>query len=104
MKSYSLDGNRDTVATAVGTVLGGVDNARSEQETDGDAELVAGHDSATDLAGGNLGHVQDDDGGDCLSALVRTIAYCSTLSPQGSEGLKTYRNRHQSQQPNDQPR
>ena len=58
-----LDSHRDTVGTTVHAVLSSVDDNRSEEDTDGDAELVAGDEGATNLSGADLGHVQDDDGG-----------------------------------------
>lgn len=58
-----LQSNGNTVGAGVSAVLGSVVNARGQHETDGDAELVAGDDGTTDLAGSNLGHVQNDDGG-----------------------------------------
>jgi hypothetical protein len=42
------------------TVLRGVDDAVCEEDTDGDAELVSGDKSTSDLLWCNLGHVQDD--------------------------------------------
>ena len=59
-----LDGNRDTVRSAVSSVLGSIVDARSEEDTDGDAELVSGDECSTDLLGSDLRHVQNDDGGD----------------------------------------
>jgi hypothetical protein len=59
-----LNGDRDTVRASVVTVLGGLVDAGGEEETDGDSELVAGDDGTTNLLGRNLGHVQDDGGGD----------------------------------------
>lgn len=59
-----LDADRDAVGAGVGTFLGGVVNARGQHQTDGNAELVAGDNGTTDLAGCNLRHVQDNDGRD----------------------------------------
>lgn len=59
-----LQSNGDTVGARVGAVLGAIVHARGQHETDGDAELVARDDSTANLAGSNLGHVQNDDGGD----------------------------------------
>ena len=59
-----LETDGDTVRAAVDTVLGAVVNARGQEETDANAELVAGHESTADLAGRDLRHVQDDDGRD----------------------------------------
>jgi len=58
-----LDSDRDTVRARVAAALGGVNDAVGEQDTDGDAELVATDDSTTDLLGGDLGHVENDDAG-----------------------------------------
>lgn len=57
-----LESDRDAVGTGVIAVLGSVVDARGQHQTDGDAELVAGDDGTADLAGRDLGHVQDDDG------------------------------------------
>ena len=57
-----LDTDGDAVGAGVGAVLGGVVDAGSQHQTNGDAELVTRNDGATDLAGRNLGHVQDNDG------------------------------------------
>lgn len=46
-----LNGNGDTVGAGVVVVLGAVDNARGEQDTDGNAELVTSNESTTNLAG-----------------------------------------------------
>lgn len=46
-----LNGNGNAVSTSVITALGGVNDARGEQNTDGDAELVTSDESTTDLAG-----------------------------------------------------
>lgn len=59
-----LDGDGDTVGSSIATALGGVDHAVGEQDTDGDAELVTSNNGTTDLLGGNLRHVQNDNGGD----------------------------------------
>lgn len=59
-----LHGDGDTVGSGIITVLGGVDHAVGEQDTDGDAELVTGHEGTADLLGRDLGHVQNDDGRD----------------------------------------
>lgn len=59
-----LESDGDAVGTRVGAVLGTVVDAGSQHESDGDAELVAGDDGTANLAGSDLRHVQDDDGGD----------------------------------------
>ncbi|KFZ08750.1 hypothetical protein V501_05831 [Pseudogymnoascus sp. VKM F-4519 (FW-2642)] len=59
-----LHGNGDAVGSGVVAVLCGVDDTVGEEDTNGDAELVAGHEGTADLLGGDLRHVQDDDGGD----------------------------------------
>ncbi|KFZ02513.1 hypothetical protein V500_00150 [Pseudogymnoascus sp. VKM F-4518 (FW-2643)] len=59
-----LHGDGDTVGSGIIAALGGVDNAVGEEDTDGDAELVTGHEGTADLLGRDLGHVQNDDGGD----------------------------------------
>ena len=59
-----LDGDGDTVGSGIIALLGGVDDAVGKQDTNGDAELVTGHESTADLLGRDLGHVQNDDGGD----------------------------------------
>jgi len=57
-KHLESDGN--AVGARVGTVLSAIVNTRGKHETDSDAELVTGHDSTTNLARSNLGHVHDD--------------------------------------------
>ena len=59
-----LDSNGDPVRTSVGPVLGCVNDATGQEETNSDTELVAGYDSSSDLSGSNFGHVENDDGGD----------------------------------------
>ena len=54
----------DTVSTAVSAALGCVVDNGSEEKTDGDTELVARDEGTANLARGNLGHVEDDDGRD----------------------------------------
>ena len=61
-EQLETDGN--TVGAGIGAVLGSVVDARSQHETDGDAELVTGDDGTADLARGDLRHVQDDDSRD----------------------------------------
>ncbi len=58
-----MDGNRDTVGARVVAVLGSVDDAVGEQDTDGDAKLITSNERSTDLLGCDFGHVEDDDGG-----------------------------------------
>ena len=57
-----LNANGDTILAGVAVVLGSIDDNRGEENTDGDAELVAGNKSTTNLAGANLGHVENDNG------------------------------------------
>jgi len=52
-----LDGNWDSVRASVHSVLGGIVDARSKQDTDGDAELVTRYNGTTNLLGRDLGHV-----------------------------------------------
>lgn len=59
-----LEADGDAVGAAVFSVLGSIVDAGRQEEADADAELVSRNDSAADLAGSNLGHVQNDDGGD----------------------------------------
>ena len=59
-----LDGDGDLPCRVILTVLGGVVDDGSEQETDGDGPLVAGDDGTTDPLGGTLGLVHGDEGGD----------------------------------------
>ena len=58
-----LDANGNAVLAAVTTVLDSVVDAGSDEETEGDGELVASNEGATDFLGANLRHVQDDNGG-----------------------------------------
>lgn len=57
-----LQSNRDTVRARVLAGLGAVVDTGSQQQADGDAELVSRDDGASHLSGRNLRHVQDDDG------------------------------------------
>lgn len=57
-----LETDGDLVGLHAVEVLGSVDDAGSEEETDGDAELVTGDEGTADLLGANLRHVQDDNG------------------------------------------
>lgn len=57
-----LDTNGNAVSAAAWVVLGSVVDAGSDQDTEGNGELVTRHESTADLAGGDLGHVEDDDG------------------------------------------
>lgn len=59
-----LDGDRDSVAACVITVLGGVVDDGSEEETDCDGELVGADDCTTDPFGCSLGLVKGDCGGE----------------------------------------
>ena len=59
-----LDGDWDSVGSGIITVLGGVDDAVGEQDTDGNAELVTGDESTADLLWSDLRHVKNDDGRD----------------------------------------
>ena len=57
-----LDTDGDTVRSSAVDVLGAVVDASSQQETNGDTELVARNESTSDLAGADLRHVQNDNG------------------------------------------
>jgi len=57
-----LDTDWDTVRASVRAVLGGVVDARSEEETDGNAELVSRDEGTTNLAWADLRHVKNDNG------------------------------------------
>ena len=56
-----LDGDWDAVRTCIVSVLGAIVDARSEQDTDSDTELVSRDNGPTDLPGCDLAHVKDDD-------------------------------------------
>ena len=56
-----LDGNRNSVGATIKAVLGGVVDAGCDHQADGDGELVTSNDSTANLAGSDLGHVQNDD-------------------------------------------
>jgi len=45
-----LNANRDSVGACIGSVFGSVHNARSEKDTDGDAELVTCNQGTSDLS------------------------------------------------------
>ena len=57
-----LDADRDSVRASIGVVLGAVNDAGREQDTNGDAELVSSNQSTSNLLRANFAHVQDDDG------------------------------------------
>jgi hypothetical protein len=57
-----LDGDGNAVRASVGDVLGTVVDARGQQETNGNAELVTGNESTSDLARADLRHVENDNG------------------------------------------
>lgn len=59
---HELDADGDSVRARVASALGGVGDARGDEETDGDHELVSTDHGSSDLSGRNLGHVEDDDG------------------------------------------
>jgi len=59
-----LEGHWDTVGAGIESVLGAIVDARSEQDTDCNAELVSRHEGSTNLFWRNLRHVQDDDSRD----------------------------------------
>jgi hypothetical protein len=59
-----LDTDGDPVGTAIVAPLGGVGDARGEEDTDGDTELVARDEGTSNFTGADLGHVQNDDGRD----------------------------------------
>jgi len=63
-----LQTDRDTVRAAISAVLGAVVDARSEKQPKADTELVSRDDGTADLAGRDLGHVQDDDSRDETNA------------------------------------
>mgnify|MGYP001157740661 FL=1 len=57
-----LDTDWYAVRATIHAVLSTIDNARGEEKTNGDAELVAGDQGATNLPRANLRHVKDDNG------------------------------------------
>lgn len=59
-----LDCDGDSVRAAVVSVLGGVVDSRRQEQADGDAELVAGDESSTDLSRCDFGHVENQDSRD----------------------------------------
>ena len=59
-----LNTDGDAVRAGIKAVLGAVDDATGEENADGDAELVTGDERAANGLGRDLGHVQDDNGGD----------------------------------------
>ena len=58
-----LDADWDAVRASVGAVLSGIVDARSEEETNGNTELVSRDESATNLTWADLGHVENDNCG-----------------------------------------
>ena len=59
-----LDGGWDSVGSAVYAVFGAVVGTRWNQQAEGNSKLVASNQSTANFAGGNLGHVENDDSGD----------------------------------------
>jgi hypothetical protein len=55
-----LNSDGDTVAAGIHAVLGGVVDNSSQQQTDGDGQLVSTDDSTTDPLGSSLGLIQRD--------------------------------------------
>ena len=58
-----LDTDGDAVRGSAFDVLGTVVDARGQQETNGNAELVTSNESTSDLARADLRHVKNDNGG-----------------------------------------
>lgn len=58
-----LNSDRNAVAASVGTVANGVVDAGRNEQTESNAELVAGDERTANLLRANLRHVQNDDGG-----------------------------------------
>ena len=83
-----LQRDGDAVGAAVGVVLGAVVDAGGEQQADRDAELVARHDRAAHLLRRDLGHVQDDDGGDEADAEARDQPPGHEQAQRGGGGLQ----------------
>ena len=50
-----LDSHWDSVGTSVHPILGGVDDAICDQDTDGDTELVSGYNGTSNLSRGDFG-------------------------------------------------
>lgn len=59
-----LEPNGDAVGRRIGAMLGSIVDTGCQHQTNSNAELVAGDDGTAHFAGGNLRHVQNDDGGD----------------------------------------
>lgn len=59
-----LETNWDAVRTGGGVVLGAVVDARRGHKTNRNGKLVTRDNSTTNLPGGNLGHIENDDGRD----------------------------------------
>ena len=59
-----LDGDWDTVGASVISILCRVGDTTGEQNAESDGELIARHQSTTDLSWSNFGHVENDDSGD----------------------------------------
>lgn len=83
-----LDGNRDTVGTAVVTVLCGIHDAVGKQDTNGDAELVSGDERTTNLSGRDLRHIQDNDGRDVSNTETSDQTTSNHQSKTGGSGLE----------------
>jgi hypothetical protein len=96
-----LNGNWDTVGASVTTVLGGVDNAVGEQDTDGNAELVSSNNGTTDLLGSDFRHVEDNDSGNETDTKTSNKATSNHHTEAGGGGLKDTTNTEDGASEND---
>ena len=59
-----LNSNRDSVRSRVHAVLGSVVDGGCNHQAKGNGKLITSHDSTSDFARSDLGHIENDDGGD----------------------------------------
>lgn len=81
-----LDGDWNAVRASIHSFLGAIVDAGGEQDADGDTELVTRYDGSTNLLGGDLTHIQDDDGGNKTDTKTsdKTTSYEETERSGGS--------------------
>lgn len=84
-----MNTDRDSVRSSVGPVLGGVNDTGSEEETDGDTELVSRDDGSSDLSGCDFRHVENDDGGNESDSDTRDQSSSNDLKVSKKEDWST---------------
>lgn len=96
-----LDADWDSVRSSIVAVLGGVDDAVGEQDTDGNAELVTSDEGTANLPWCNLGHVKNDDGRDESNSETGNDTTNGHENDSSGSGLKNGTNGEDSASHND---